>query len=287
MRQQHGVQHREQHAQHTVKATHGVNLASRGGRRQRREPGVRSARLRIPNRPASERRGDHIGLCTGCRRALAPLPGADQAEGRRAHRVHGDRRHAARQPRTAAARGADAGAISASRSPPPAPPPSTTCSTGASTSRWRARARRPLPSGALTEREALIFAAVLGVTAMAILAFLVNLLTAVLTFCSLIGYAVDLHRVAEARDLAEHRDRRRGRRGAAGAGLGRGDRQRRPERAAAVPHHLRVDAAALLGAGDRAPRRVRARRHPDAAGDARRRVHAPAGAAVHGAAGRW
>jgi protoheme IX farnesyltransferase len=53
----------------------------------------------------------------------------------------------------------------------------------------RTRAR-PLPSGALSEREALIFAAVLGVTAMALLAFLVNLLTAVLTFCSLIGYAV-------------------------------------------------------------------------------------------------
>jgi len=53
----------------------------------------------------------------------------------------------------------------------------------------RTRAR-PLPSGALSEREALIFAAVLGVAAMALLAFLVNLLTAVLTFCSLIGYAV-------------------------------------------------------------------------------------------------
>jgi heme o synthase len=49
---------------------------------------------------------------------------------------------------------------------------------------------RPLPTGALTERNALIFAAVLGVTAMAILSFLVNRLTAVLTFLSLIGYAV-------------------------------------------------------------------------------------------------
>ena len=49
---------------------------------------------------------------------------------------------------------------------------------------------RPLPSGALSERAALAFAAVLGVAAMTVLAFLVNLLTAVLTFCSLIGYAV-------------------------------------------------------------------------------------------------
>jgi protoheme IX farnesyltransferase len=53
----------------------------------------------------------------------------------------------------------------------------------------RTRAR-PLPTGQLTERSALTFAAVLGVAAMAMLAFLVNLLTALLTFLSLIGYAV-------------------------------------------------------------------------------------------------
>lgn len=53
----------------------------------------------------------------------------------------------------------------------------------------RTRAR-PLPTGALTERHALLFAATLGVAAMAILAVLVNLLTAALTFLSLIGYAV-------------------------------------------------------------------------------------------------
>ena len=53
----------------------------------------------------------------------------------------------------------------------------------------RTRAR-PLPSGQLSERQALLFAAVLGVASMAILAFLVNLLTALLTFLSLIGYAV-------------------------------------------------------------------------------------------------
>jgi protoheme IX farnesyltransferase len=50
--------------------------------------------------------------------------------------------------------------------------------------------RRPLPTGQLTERQALMFAAALGVASMAILAFLVNLLTALLTFLSLIGYAV-------------------------------------------------------------------------------------------------
>ncbi|MGH8149843.1 MAG: heme o synthase, partial [Steroidobacteraceae bacterium] len=49
---------------------------------------------------------------------------------------------------------------------------------------------RPLPRGKLTERQALVFAGVLGFASMAILGFLVNLLTAALTFVSLIGYAV-------------------------------------------------------------------------------------------------
>lgn len=53
----------------------------------------------------------------------------------------------------------------------------------------RTRAR-PLATGQLNERQALLFAAVLGFASMAILAFLINLLTAVLTFASLIGYAV-------------------------------------------------------------------------------------------------
>jgi protoheme IX farnesyltransferase len=49
---------------------------------------------------------------------------------------------------------------------------------------------RPLPSGGLTERQALWFAAVLGVSSMLVLGLLVNVLTALLTFASLIGYAV-------------------------------------------------------------------------------------------------
>jgi protoheme IX farnesyltransferase len=49
---------------------------------------------------------------------------------------------------------------------------------------------RPLPQGKLTEKAALRFASVLCVIAMIILWFLVNPLTAVLTFSSLIGYAV-------------------------------------------------------------------------------------------------
>ncbi len=50
--------------------------------------------------------------------------------------------------------------------------------------------RRPLPTGQLTEAEALIFAFALGLVSMIVLASFVNMLTAVLTFFSLIGYAV-------------------------------------------------------------------------------------------------
>jgi protoheme IX farnesyltransferase len=51
-------------------------------------------------------------------------------------------------------------------------------------------AHRPLATGALTPRQVLAFAIVLGALSMAILFFLVNPLTAALTFASLIGYAI-------------------------------------------------------------------------------------------------
>jgi protoheme IX farnesyltransferase len=49
---------------------------------------------------------------------------------------------------------------------------------------------RPIPTGHLSARQALAYAAVLGVASMALLVLLVNTLTAALTFASLIGYAV-------------------------------------------------------------------------------------------------
>jgi protoheme IX farnesyltransferase len=49
---------------------------------------------------------------------------------------------------------------------------------------------RPIPSGLLTTGQALAYAAVIGVASMLVLWTLVNPLTAVLTFASLIGYAV-------------------------------------------------------------------------------------------------
>jgi protoheme IX farnesyltransferase len=50
--------------------------------------------------------------------------------------------------------------------------------------------RRPLPTGQVNQTEAMIFAFALGLVSMVILAAFVNPLTAVLTFISLIGYAV-------------------------------------------------------------------------------------------------
>ena len=49
---------------------------------------------------------------------------------------------------------------------------------------------RPLPQGGLSRAHALVFALVLGVLSMFLLIVFVNVLTAVLTFASLIGYAV-------------------------------------------------------------------------------------------------
>lgn len=51
-------------------------------------------------------------------------------------------------------------------------------------------AGRPLPQGHVNSRQVLIFAGILGAASMLILVFLVNPLTAALTFLSLLGYAV-------------------------------------------------------------------------------------------------
>jgi protoheme IX farnesyltransferase len=49
---------------------------------------------------------------------------------------------------------------------------------------------RPLPTGSITDTQAVTFALALGAAAMLILTLLVNPLTALLTFASLIGYAI-------------------------------------------------------------------------------------------------
>jgi len=57
-------------------------------------------------------------------------------------------------------------------------------------SEMRRTEERPLPKGNVTNTQAMIFAVIIGAIAMIILTFLVNGLTAWLTFLSLIGYAV-------------------------------------------------------------------------------------------------
>ncbi len=50
--------------------------------------------------------------------------------------------------------------------------------------------RRPIPTGKIEPRNAIIFSLSLGITGIAILYFLVNPLTAILSFITLLGYAV-------------------------------------------------------------------------------------------------
>jgi len=50
--------------------------------------------------------------------------------------------------------------------------------------------QRPLPSGHLDTRQVLLFACALGLAGMVLLLTFTNVLTTVLTFCSLIGYAI-------------------------------------------------------------------------------------------------
>ena len=112
--------------------------------------------------------------------------------------------------------------------------------------------RRPLPTGKMSARAALVFAATLCVASMLILCLLVNLLTAALTFASLIGYAV-IYTVWLKRATSQNIVIG----GAAGAappvlGWAAVTNFDRSECAAAVPDRVRLDAAAFLGAGDRA-----------------------------------
>ena len=86
---------------------------------------------------------------------------------------------------------------------------------------------RPLPSGEIDPARALVFGIVLNVLAFALLATVVNLLSAVLTLVGDALLRVRVHDLAEAAHGAEHRDRRRGRRGAGARRLGRGPRRPR------------------------------------------------------------
>ncbi len=115
-------------------------------------------------------------------------------------------------------------------------------------------AHRPLATGTLTSAKVLAFAVFLGAASMTILIALVNPLTAALTFASLIGYAIVytgwLKRATPQNIVIG---------GIAGAappllGWAAVTGRVRSACAAAGADHLRVDAAAFLGAGDFSPR---------------------------------
>ncbi|CAB1400058.1 Cytochrome oxidase biogenesis protein Sco1/SenC/PrrC, putative copper metallochaperone, partial [Pseudomonas fluorescens] len=90
-----------------------------------------------------------------------------------------------------------------------------------------------------------------------------------------------LHRFPQTCDAAEHRHRRPRRRSTAVARLDRRHRPCQRRTAAAGADHLRLDAAALLGAGHPSQGGIRQGRYSDVAGDSRRALHQGAYSAVH------
>jgi len=133
---------------------------------------------------------------------------------------------------------------------------------------------RPLPQGSLTTHQCLMFAFSLGIIAMLILVLLVNVLTAVLTFLSLIGYAV-VYTVYLKRATPQNIVIG----GAAGAMppvLGWA-----AVTAAIVSYRVYLDTAALLGFGDSSSRRLCQSRYPHAAGNAWRCIYATTNFALY------
>ncbi len=109
---------------------------------------------------------------------------------------------------------------------------------------------RPLVTGTLSVTESVVFTAVIGIAGFAVLYILVNPLTTWLTLATLIGYAgvytLYLKRATPCRTSTSAAAG-----GAAPPVLGwiRHQRHHPSACAAAVPDHLRLDAAAFLGAG--------------------------------------
>ena len=179
-----------------VETRRGLRL---GGRLDARTPLPRTQRA--PRPPASDRlsvfprprrlshHGDDIRRFSFGGARLAPLPRAYQAESRRPDRLHRDRWDVLASPGAPPIEALVWGNLGIALASACAATINHVLDRRIDEQMARTRAR-PLPTGQLNEKQALAFAAVLGVAAMAILAFLVNLLTAALTFASLIGYAV-------------------------------------------------------------------------------------------------
>ena len=109
--------------------------------------------------------------------------------------------------------------------------------------------RRPVPMGRVKPGEAFAFGVTLAGFSVATLGLLVNCARGCAARLHHLLLRRDLHRLAQAPDAAEHRDRRRRRRLSADDRLGGGHRLALARADRAVPHHLLLDAAAFLGAG--------------------------------------
>ena len=129
--------------------------------------------------------------------------------------------------------------------------------------------RRPVATGRVGILQGLLFSAVLGVTGMTLLFVWINPLTAWLNLASWVGYGLVytlfLKRATPQNIVIG------GLFGAAPAPvrLDGGDRRGGTGRPPFGAHHLRLDAAALLGAGAGSQGRLRNGGHSHAAGDAR------------------
>ena len=144
---------------------------------------------------------------------------------------------------------------------------------------------RPLVTGAMTPTAALVFALSLEVAAF------VELWLGgqpALGRPGHLGHALlrlRLHAVAQAPLHAEHRDRRRGRRGAGARRVGRRHRQPGVGAGGALRHHLHLDAAALLVAGGALQGGLRGGRRAHAAGGGVHEAHHDRDRVLHGGAG--
>jgi protoheme IX farnesyltransferase len=107
-------------------------------------------------------------------------------------------------------------------------------------------ANRPVPSGRVSPRAALIYGAILALLSVLLLATTVNVLAAALSMCGFVGY-VGVYTIWLKR-RTEHRHRRSGRSRPAARRMGRRDRSPQLDAGVAVRDRLLLDAAALLGA---------------------------------------
>jgi hypothetical protein len=122
--------------------------------------------------------------------AAGAISGAHQAQGEPADRVHRHRRHGAGIARHGAAAGADVRHLGIAMASGSAAAFNHVLDRRIDEQMARTR-RRPLPTGHLQKRQAVIFASLLAVASMLVLWRSVgNGSGAALTFCSLIGYAM-------------------------------------------------------------------------------------------------